>query len=97
MGQLEAQLKAHYFDPLRHIAVLYQPPSTRRFWMKTGPVWEKVGRSVSAVVAGGILMVEVSKVHPRPKGTRAESRVLSPLGNLVPTPSAKPARARVRA
>ena len=95
MSQLENQLKAHYFDPIDHAAVLYQPPSTRRFWMKTGPFWESVGRSVSAVVSGGILMVEVSKVHPKPKGTRVESRVLNPLGNLVPSPAAKPARARI--
>ena len=97
MGQLEAQLRAHHFEPRRHIAVLYQPPSTRRFWMKTGPFWENVGRSVSAVVAGGILMVEVTKIHPKPSGTRVTNRVLNPLGNLVPSPSSKPARARVPA
>ncbi|MFP7672092.1 methyltransferase domain-containing protein [Marivita sp. S0852] len=95
MGQLEAQLKAHHFEPLRHAAVLYQPPSTRRFWMKTGPMWEKIGRSVSALVAGGIFMVEVSKISPKPSGTRATSRVLNPLGHLVPAPNAKPARARL--
>ena len=95
MGQLEAQLKAHHFDPQRHKAVLYQPPSTRRFWMKTGQFWEKVGRSVSALVAGGILMVEVTKIHPKPTGTRVQNRVLNPLGNLVPQPAAKPAGVRL--
>ena len=96
MGQLEAQLKAHNFAPQRHTAVLYQPPSTRRFWLKTGRFWETMGRSVSALIAGGVLMVEVTKTNPTPRGTKAESRVLNPLGNLVPTPSAKPARARVQ-
>jgi SAM-dependent methyltransferase len=96
MGQLESQLKSHNFAPQRHTAVLYQPPSTRRFWMKTGRFWEKMGRSVSALIAGGVLMVEVTKTNPTPRGTKSGSRVLSPLGNLVPTPSAKPARARVQ-
>jgi SAM-dependent methyltransferase len=96
MGQLEAQLKAHNFAPQRHTAVLYQPPSTRRFWMKTGRFWESMGRSVSALIAGGVLMVEVTKTNPTPRGTKAGSRVLNPLGNLVPTPSSKPARARVQ-
>jgi SAM-dependent methyltransferase len=96
MGQLESQLKAHHFEPQRHTAVLYQPPSTRRFWMKTGPFWEQMGRSVSALIAGGILMVEVTKTNSTPRGTPVESRVLNPLGVLVPKPSGKPARARVR-
>jgi hypothetical protein len=96
MGQLESQLKSHNFAPQRHTAVLYQPPSTRRFWMKTGRFWEKMGRSVSALIAGGVLMVEVTKTNPTPRGTKSGSRVLSPLGNLVPTPSAKTARARVQ-
>ncbi|MCR9109048.1 class I SAM-dependent methyltransferase [Marivita sp. XM-24bin2] len=97
MSQLESQLKAHNFAPQRHKAVLYQPPSTRRFWMKTGPFWEQMGRSVSALIAGGVLMVEVTKTNPTPGGSKVESRVLNPLGNLVPKPSAKPARARVQA
>jgi SAM-dependent methyltransferase len=95
MRQLEAQLRAYHFEPQRHTAVLYQPPSTRRFWMKTGRFWEKMGRSVSALIAGGVLMVEVTKISPKPTGTRSESRVRKPLGSLVPTPAAKPARARV--
>lgn len=97
MRQLEAQLRAHHFEPQRHTAVLYQPPSTRRFWMKTGPFWERIGRSVSALIAGGVLMVEVTKISPKPTGTQVGNRVRKPLGSLVPSPSAKPARARVRA
>ena len=40
LSQLDAQLKRHDFVPEKHISVLYQPPSTRRFWMRTGPFWE---------------------------------------------------------
>lgn len=95
MGQLAAQLRAHNFVPLRHTAMLYQPPSTRRFWMKTGRLWERMGRSVSALIAGGVLMVEVAKTNPKTRGTKSQSRVLNPLGHLVPTPAQNSARARL--
>ena len=97
MGQLEAQLKAHYFDPLRHIAVLYQPPSTRRFWMKTGPV---LGKGRTERVRGRGWWCSHGRGDKGPPQTERDARGkprFSPLGNLVPTPRAKPARARVRA
>ncbi len=43
IGQLDAQLKAYGFTVERHTAALFQPPSTRRFWLKTGPMWERTG------------------------------------------------------
>ena len=71
LGQLEAQLKAHHFMPEAHVATLYQPPSTRRFWRKSAPLWEGMGRRLSMVMAGGVLMVEVSKrVQPSSGGLR---------------------------
>ncbi|MBT9384650.1 hypothetical protein KM176_12330 [Pseudooceanicola sp. CBS1P-1] len=60
-SQLEAQLRRHSFLPERHVHTLYQPPSHRRFWRKTAPFWERMGRSMSMIVSGGVLMVEVSK------------------------------------
>ncbi|KUF09725.1 class I SAM-dependent methyltransferase [Pseudoponticoccus marisrubri] len=92
MGQLEAQLKRHDFVPEAHVSVLYQPPSTRRFWMKTGPAWEKAGRAIPAVIAGGVMMVVATKRHPpRPRGVDEAARVLNPLEVLSPSPGkAKP-------
>ncbi|MDJ0828005.1 MAG: class I SAM-dependent methyltransferase [Rhodobacter sp.] len=93
LGQLEAQLKRHDFVPEDHVSVLYQPPSTRRFWMKTAPFWEKTGRSIPAVMAGGVMMVVASKRHPPSrKGVGEAVRVLNPLDVLAPKPagSAKP-------
>lgn len=91
LGQLEAQLKAHDFVPERHVSVLYQPPSTRRFWMKTGPFWERTGRAIPAVMAGGVMMVEAVKRHPPTrKGVQQKARVLNPLGVLQPAGKAKP-------
>ncbi len=91
LGQLEAQLKHHAFMPERHIAALFQPPSERRFWLKTGPMWEKIGRRLSAGYAGGVLLVEASKeVYARPRGlAEAVKRPLRVLEGIA-GPEAKP-------
>ena len=96
-GQLEAQLKRHSFLPERHAHTLYQPPSTRRFWRKTGPFWEKLGRQFSVVLSGGVLMVEASKRVHMPAGpgvaVHRPSRLRVLEGLAAPArPRAEPAR-----
>ncbi|WP_371060649.1 class I SAM-dependent methyltransferase [Rhodosalinus sp. 5P4] len=91
MSQLETQLRAHDFVTERHAAALFQPPSSRRFWMKTGAMWERMGRSLSSGLAGGVLMVEVSKRVSAPAGPGAKEQARKPLGVLAPSPEAKPA------
>lgn len=91
LSQLEGQLKDHGFVPERHIAALYQPPSDRRFWLKTGAFWENTGRRVSLGRGGGVLMVEATKqVYARPRGlpkaAKRPMRILEGIG----TPEAKP-------
>lgn len=85
ISQLETQLRQNDFIPEQHVSVLFQPPSTRRFWMKTAPVWERMGRAIPAVMAGGVMMVVASKCYPpKRKGSRSPARVLNPLGVLSP-------------
>jgi hypothetical protein len=72
-GQLEAQLKEHQFLPERHRAALYQLPSSRRFWLRAGPLFDKIGTRMPTALAGGVVMVEASKrVHP-PQSTIRKS------------------------
>ncbi|MCU0906476.1 MAG: class I SAM-dependent methyltransferase [Rhodobacteraceae bacterium] len=67
-GQLDAQLRRHGFVPEAHRAALFQPPSSQRFWLRTGPFWERLGQRLPARFAGGVLMVEASKqVGPKPR------------------------------
>lgn len=67
-SQLETQLRKHQFLPERHLGALYQFPSHRRVWMKSAPLFERVGRQMPGMFAGGAFMVEASKrVYP-PKG-----------------------------
>jgi len=67
-GQLETQLRKHQFLPERHLGALYQVPSAKRFWLKSAALFEKVGRTVPGMIAGGAFMVEASKLVYPPKG-----------------------------
>ncbi|RME18088.1 MAG: hypothetical protein D6801_02095 [Alphaproteobacteria bacterium] len=79
-GQLEALLRWHGFSVERHTAVLFQPPSARRFWLKIGAVWERAGHSLPLALAGGVLMTEVVKQVPAPRRPGLGARVRRPLG-----------------
>lgn len=86
-SQLETQLKRHGFIPERHSSALYQPPSSKRTWMKTGKLWEKIGASLPAVLPAGVLLVEASKRVHAPTGPGHRLRVPSPLEVLSPRPT----------
>ncbi len=61
LGQLESQLRRHAFVPERRAGVLFQPPSGRPFWLRTGPFLERAGQRITRGIAGGVLMVEARK------------------------------------
>ncbi|MFV2002248.1 MAG: class I SAM-dependent methyltransferase [Paracoccaceae bacterium] len=92
LGQLETQIKDHQFVPERHRAALFQPPSHKRFWLKTGPIWEKAGRRISAHYAGGVLLLEVSKRSSAPTPAGLSEAVKRPLMVLdgIAKPGAEP-------
>jgi SAM-dependent methyltransferase len=83
-GQLEAQLRKHQFLPERHVGALYQIPSTRRIWMKSAGVFERIGQHMPTMLAGGAFMVEVTKLVYPPKGKVEQKRKRAPLGVLEP-------------
>lgn len=87
VGQLETQLKRHQFSPERYETTLYQPPSQRRFWRKTGQLVERLGHSMSMVAAGGVIMVEVSKRVQAPTGPGLRAAVTRPLQILTANPA----------
>jgi SAM-dependent methyltransferase len=82
LGQLESQLKQHQFLPERHGSALYQPPSSRRFWLKSGAMWERAGARLPSIVAGGVLMVEASKRVQPPSGTLTRITAKRPIKAL---------------
>ena len=91
LGQIERQLRRHGLEPCAHVAALFQPPTHRRFWLRTGPFWERLGRSLSNRWAGGVLMVEAAKHPPAPAGGLREA-ARHPIEALAGMP--EPARAR---
>jgi SAM-dependent methyltransferase len=98
LSQLEAQLRKIGLVPSRHVAALFQPPSEKPFWLKTGQMWDRLGRKVSNRFAGGVLMVEVTKqvpAPPRPGLSQAVRRPLRVLDGLT-NPDRKPAGAMTR-
>ena len=91
LTQLETQLTRHAFQTTRTTAALYQPPFSRRFWLKTGGFWEKTGRRLSMRFAGGVLIVEATKRTKAPTGglkerVRRPLRVLEGLAKPDPKP-----------
>lgn len=66
--QLDTQLRRHQFLPERHVGALYQFPSYHRAWMKSAGLFERVGRRLPTVIAGGAFMVEATKLVYPPKG-----------------------------
>ncbi len=92
VGQLEAQLRAHGFEIRRHASALYQPPSARRFWLRTGRMAERLGRRLPLVMAGGVLIVEAAKQVPAPRRPGLAERVRHPLRVLEGIGAAEPVR-----
>ena len=92
MSQLESQLRKHQFLPERHRAALYQFPSTRNWWMRSAGMFERVGRKMPAMIAGGAFMVEASKLVYPPKGRVQRASSPSPIEVLegMTKPTAKP-------
>jgi len=93
LGQLDAQLRKHRFVTERSRSTLYQPPSHRKFWRKTAGLLGKLGDNLPVVVAGGVLMVEVSKQMAVPTRTGLTEKVRRPLRALEGI-GAKPETAR---
>lgn len=98
LGQLESHLAAHGFRSERHSVALFQPPSHRRFWLRSGPLCERIGQKVSKRYAGGVLLVEASRAVFGPRGTPAATPERSPLRILdgLPQTARSALRDRVR-
>lgn len=97
LGQLEAQVKAQGFVPERHASALYTPPAPTRFWLRSHGMWERTGQKLSALMSGGVFLLEVSKQVYKPTRVAAQEAVRRPLRVLegIQSPGAKPVSGRV--
>ena len=91
-GQIDALLYEHGFIARRHVAALFQPPSDKNVWIRTGRFVERVGQKLSGSFAGGVLIVEFAKeMPPRPQfglreAVRRPLRILDGVGTPAPKP-----------
>ncbi len=98
LSQIEGLLNRHGLMPERHFAALFFPPSSRRFWLRLAPSFERIGRRLSRYHAGGALLVEAVHAQQGRTPNGLSEAVRQPLRVLegVSRPGAKPAGARVR-
>ncbi|MEP3766580.1 MAG: hypothetical protein ABJM44_07360, partial [Marinomonas sp.] len=91
-GQLETQLRKHQFLPERHLGALFQFPSQQRIWMKSAPLFEKIGRQMPTMMGGGAILVEATKLVYPPRGRPQRSTARRAIGVLegIAEPQAKP-------
>ena len=92
LGQLEAELIRHRFEPGRHTAALFWPPSTSRAIRRIAGLWERVGHRLSDHLAAGVLLVEANKRLYAPNRPNAPEKVRNPLSVLegLARPDPKP-------
>lgn len=86
LSQLETQLKRHAFLPEDHTTTLFQPPSTKRFWMKAGGMIEGFSGRFGSFLPGGVLIVEATKRVHAPSGPGEPVKGRVPLGVFEPKP-----------
>ena len=89
IGQLEAEVKRHGFTPERAVTALFAPPAMGRFWLRTSAFWEWLGRA-APWLAGGVLIVEVSKQSYAPTRGGLSAMVTRPLKGLQGLPAPQP-------
>ena len=58
------------------MSVMYQMPSMRRFWLKSGPLMERMGQQMPAIMAGGDFVIEVSQRIQNQRGTPVRKEVV---------------------
>lgn len=73
--QLKTLLKEHQFIPERNTRALFTPPSGAAFWLRTAPLWERLGQQWCGALAG-VHIVEASKQLYAPTGSRARTMLL---------------------
>ena len=93
LGQIETLLDEHGFRAEGHSAALFFPPRNRASWLRWAMMLENLGQRLSRYHAGGVLLVEATRISDTPRPTGLSVRERRPLRILNPgrTPVARPA------
>ena len=84
LGQIETLLSDHGFAVGTHSAALFFPPRDATGWLRWAMVLENIGQRLSRYHAGGVLLVEATRIpdSARPSGLSVRER--KPLRILDP-------------
>lgn len=93
LGQVETLFKDHGFEVDNHSAALFFPPRDRKTWLRWAMMLEGMGKKLSRYHAGGVLLVEATRVPDTPRPSGLAERERKPLRILDPVraPGARPA------
>lgn len=99
LAQVEGLLQEHGFEVERHRAALFFPPNDRPNWLRWAMNLERFGQRLSRYHAGGVLLVEATRVPDQPRASGLEVRDRRPLRILDPVrqPGMRPALRNSRA
>lgn len=103
IGQLEDLLAARDFEPRRHVGAMFAPPNPSPFWMRTGPMWERLGQNLPWGLAAGVLIVEAGRrqqpARPRglPEAVRRPLEALEGITGDAPKPASNRLSRQARA
>lgn len=96
-AQLESQLKANRFMPVRHLSALYAAPSHRKIAIRYARFIERFSLRFPLPFAAGVVMIEATKQVYAPNQKRLGEAVRKPLRVLegIAKPGGKPVSGRV--
>ncbi|MCC5958247.1 MAG: hypothetical protein JJU08_02780 [Rhodobacteraceae bacterium] len=93
LGQIETQLTDHGFALESHFAAMFFPPRDNARWLRWAMTLERVGQKLSRYHAGGVLIVQATRVSDTPGTTGLVVKSRKPLRVLdgITQPGARPA------
>jgi len=84
LRQIETLLRDHGFEVARTSSALFFPPKDRKGWLNWAMVLENLGQRLSRYHAGGVLLVEATRVADAPRASGLHVRERKPLRILDP-------------
>ncbi len=90
LRQVETLCTDHGFRVEEHSAALFFPPRDSGRWLRWAKMLETLGQKLSRDAAGGVLLVEATRVADTPRASGLAARKPLRILNPSPSPAAQP-------
>ncbi len=84
LRQIDALLQEHGFGVTETASALFFPPRDRKSWLSWSMMFERLGQRLPRTHAGGVLLVEATRIPDAPKPSGLAVRENKPLRILDP-------------